>query len=1366
MTGIWDPARVKAQLRLTAQRLGQLQDRKDSKAHITSKDIATLLGQPNLPLARAKAYNLIKEDAVGNVLEVLEMHCGVVLEQFADLEKDELKLHLSVTEAISSIIYAAAFAESPDLNIARDMLILRVGSDFAQSALHNDDDHVSPRILRSMHWKPSASEIDDYLQKIAGTFGVDWKPQMKPNEKLTALSEMLDASDIMGTVDMQKLRSVASSGLPANPPWLRPRVWKLLLGSTPPQKVHWEIEAQKKRESYYDLIRRLLVNIPSLVPPTSPLSASDKSLLGLMESLTRVPAYLYHGLDEEVEQSANCPLHGPAPSDIKIPFAHALDARLQLVQDEKAPEGERNAPFNNTPEIRLDVGSAPSSPVQANPLAGFDISSTAQETQEPQKTLSLSTHFAPKAFRDVSAHPSHVSALLRLLYVHRSLHPVDGGAEAPHIASLLVPLYGVTQQEAEPLELAHAEADTFWLFEALLREIGELEESEGGVVWMKKFSERLAMADNELLEDLTLKGLDPALPQYSYRWLAPVLSHTLPLPAVLMAWDAIFSQPEVSRQSNPKLEHLLDICTAMLVRARARLLLLGKAGHKSPSLWDLDGSGINRQPLLAWELGEAFMEGMTFLQHYPIEEAGGVERVLQVAGDIRAQREASANKPQAESGGLGARIRDTVWRGITNQTSSADDSPDSEEEEEEEDEEETENEASYSQLQVTGNGSSSEPAGSGSGWASRFTSTLVRGITNQSAMEAPSPTPLSLVASPLPSRGPSPSASPSSSPSSSSFTSPSSAAPPLPEKDGGPSSSSYLLPPSTGSSLWGYAEKLRQSDMAAKLSKASTNISAKALDVWSTRSAPAHEVPTFEKQIEVSTANTAVGRRMVEHMKESNRHGSVPNIDRSDVYSPPPRPAFFKPPRDTRMFTPEEMASLAIPDSPESNRLALSTPASLIHSRSESLAAVLPAWTGLQPATPKPGLRPGPRPLLLSASSLVTHPTTDHISRSANSTPTPHNGQWAEVMRSKVQSSPRHRDSQYSQSSVSSPLGGSIASPSAGKGGWDSDTSSARASRLVKLNRQSVSPMAPAFRTSRMYRDTSMSSQSEFGVLSSRATSESSPRGRNEGLGFDDEPLVGRAWDRVPIPDSPSTLPSTPPPRTPVTNVSLARASIQVTIPEQQRGSVVLSESGFSGLDPVPPSKKVHRKPLSPTTQEPVGDTSDSSIPPMSPSSKAVPRVRAKRYGPHVRLTSLRIRDTVPPEDQAQTVGQGQNVPLPSPGSLAAPEVDSDSFDIATTPKATHFPSTSPTDGNGLARTSPRRRKISMENQERRRKLSGESSASRTRKISGEAKLARTRKISADRRDSVADDGDDEGYDELLSAYESEEGAEGRPRVV
>jgi hypothetical protein len=72
---------------LTSQRLGQLQEKKDSKGNITRRDTATLLQQGNIGLARAKAQNLIQEDASGDLLEVLEMHVGLILEHFNELDQ-------------------------------------------------------------------------------------------------------------------------------------------------------------------------------------------------------------------------------------------------------------------------------------------------------------------------------------------------------------------------------------------------------------------------------------------------------------------------------------------------------------------------------------------------------------------------------------------------------------------------------------------------------------------------------------------------------------------------------------------------------------------------------------------------------------------------------------------------------------------------------------------------------------------------------------------------------------------------------------------------------------------------------------------------------------------------------------------------------------------------------------------------------------------------------------------------------------------------------------------------------------------------------------------------------------------------------
>lgn len=75
-----------AQLRLTSQRLGQLQAKNDSNGNIIRKDIATLLQQGNVGMARAKAQRLIEEDILGDLLEQIEMQIGALLEHFTDLE--------------------------------------------------------------------------------------------------------------------------------------------------------------------------------------------------------------------------------------------------------------------------------------------------------------------------------------------------------------------------------------------------------------------------------------------------------------------------------------------------------------------------------------------------------------------------------------------------------------------------------------------------------------------------------------------------------------------------------------------------------------------------------------------------------------------------------------------------------------------------------------------------------------------------------------------------------------------------------------------------------------------------------------------------------------------------------------------------------------------------------------------------------------------------------------------------------------------------------------------------------------------------------------------------------------------------------
>lgn len=739
---------------------------------------------------------------------------------------------------------------------------------------------------------------------------------------------------------------------------------------------------------------------------------------------------------------------------------------------------------------------------------------------------------------------------------------------------------------------------------------------------------------------------------------------------------------------------------------------LGKSGRKSPSLWDDEANGVPRSPLKSWELGDAFMEGMSLLQRYPLKEAGGIERILQLAEDIHQRREDRAKQPQGESmASISAKIRDTVWKGLMN--SSATEQNSAEESEEEDDL--TENESTEAAKRRESNPLSPT-------WATRLRTTVWRGITNQSAMDVP-PSPNSV--SPVESRDPSP--APPSGPLS----------PGIAQR-----ASSLLSPPiNPTSGLWNFTNKLSKTDVAARFSKVSTNISARALNAWnssntSTRPIQSDVISHSQEEVRsppVSAYN--LEKKLPDPVKETpreSRERSSTNPLVTDTYTPPPRPAFFKPPRDSRLFSAEDMASLRLPDSPESVQSSQSAPASsapkITHSRSDSLAifqGALSSWVSPSAtSTPSKSSKAAPKPLLLNASSLVTPVHPIQVTRSANSTPTPHAGQWTDVLRSRVQTV-RRKDSQSSLSSLSN----SVTSPKAATSGWDSDNS---ISRVVPLNRQSFSPLAPGFRIPRS-RNPSVSSQSEFDTRLPLVTSPTDTTAENSLH----EQVLRASEQHATVPDSPSTLPSSPPPFTPISNVT--QTSVKVSMPERQRGSIVLTETGiYQPLDSV--SHHISRplkKDPSLAGLEPVDDTSDSSRP-VSPTNRLPPRIRSKRYGP--RLSTIRIRDSI----LSPTIVTEQR-PAGS-SSLSIPESDAD--DLAVTPKASNFPSSSPIEG----KTPRRPRKLSIEAQEKRvRKNSQETQPTRQRKMSSETYHHRS--------ESTADEGDDEGYDELLSAYESEEGS-------
>ena len=307
-------------------------------------------------------------------------------------------------------------------------------------------------------------------------------------------------------------------------------------------------------------------------------------LWNVSNMLSRVPKSLFGGLQDEPKTYPFSLLDASAPDDVKMMCAFNVDSRLQVLQHfHDHEESEIRLLSRETPEISLTT--------------------TENVSGHPKVPTTL---FSSKDYAISWANHKHQSALLRLLYIHSCLHPLN---RSPHVTSLLIPLYSVLLQETEPKDAAHVEADTFWVFQAMIAEFSELEEEEGGQIWMSKLSERLACVDQELSISLvrfplifstrllraeafssTQKALILPFPTIrstsirirsnahltsylSSQWLAPLLTQTLPLSAVYPVWDALFSRPPRQREQNARLDYLVDICTSMLTRARVPLFL-------------------------------------------------------------------------------------------------------------------------------------------------------------------------------------------------------------------------------------------------------------------------------------------------------------------------------------------------------------------------------------------------------------------------------------------------------------------------------------------------------------------------------------------------------------------------------------------------------------------------------------------------------------------------------------------------------------------------------------------------------------------------------------------------------------------------
>ena len=461
--------------------------------------------------------------------------------------------------------------------------------------------------------------------------------------------------------------------------------------------------------------------------------------------------------------------------------------------------------------------------------------------------------------------------------------------------------------------------------------------------------------------------------------------------------------------------------------------------------------------------------------------------------------------------------------------------------------------------------------------------------------------------------------------------------------------------PQTTSKMWSYAEKLKGSNTIASLSKMSSNWRARAL-------LSSGESPQ-------PIASDAFSHRHLKHGSNSYDQDSPRTSSSFSTHSP-----------DLPVETSAEGSSL------QSNKSLLEKTRTLLSPRSPP------------PLSPKPVPKSAPKPLLLTSTLVTSGQSSLKSHRNLiNSTAIPDPEEWADVMREKHHYV--YRDSLSSTSSLS-PSDRYVRTPKSTMSDRESDTGS---SRIVSLNRRSVSPMAPNFRSAR---------------LQSRASSASS--------GF----------------TSPPTLPQSPLQENRKTSARIANTvspTILQTYPPLSDPNASRTSSGPKESDDSDATSNER-----PSSVIKLTEAEDAEL------SIQASRVRSKRYP---RLPNLSIPDDHKPHTSAEEKNLNS--------SQLTVEWPQHEIEVASTPRGSRFESEEP---RKLSR-SPQalRKKLSTGEIGHQRKVSADtirdyrqrkvSNGHRPRKISTEG-----REIPKSRRDSSAEEGDDEGYDELLSAYESEDG--------
>ncbi|KAI8812369.1 rab-GTPase-TBC domain-containing protein [Cladochytrium replicatum] len=450
-----------------------------------------------------------------------------------------------------------------------------------------------------------------------------FKERTKLFEALTSKEGPSNADEVL---DFDRFRLLCFAGIPDEPAYVRPKCWKILLNFLPfDQRDQWDEVLYQQRKSYYMFVRDLITDPSAEEFKNATGKVEDHPLNSEKNSKWQVyfeEAKFLEQIDKDVRRTLPdiAFFQQPVPENSFCPLSSGFGV-----------DGKQSPAYETIPNRRALFK-------RVQYLYENDEFGARSRNLSPTDSPNKSQGYLPPL--DDTQPDLHWEAIERVLFIFAKLNP--GVNYIQGMNEILAPIYFVFATDTDAESRAHAEADSFFCFTAMMGEFRDhfirsldnvspppratpgsarlerkqSEEEVGGTGIgnsMNRLMRRLRRRDPELYRDLQFKQIHATF--FSFRWLSVLLTQEFPLPDVIRIWDSLIADIAidiVERGGSPKegvasyreghFDFLIEFCTAMLVCVREQILA-------SP-----------------------FGETMRLLQNYPLTD---VSEVIQKAYEFR-----------------------------------------------------------------------------------------------------------------------------------------------------------------------------------------------------------------------------------------------------------------------------------------------------------------------------------------------------------------------------------------------------------------------------------------------------------------------------------------------------------------------------------------------------------------------------------------------------------------------------------------------------------------------------------------------------------------------------------------------------------